>query len=207
MALRTSTQTPGDVANQALVRMGFRLRVGSLLDGSDHASTILQVYAQTRDEMLASFDYDFAMRTAPLTLLKSAPAGGYFPPNAWDPTVHPPIGFNFEYGYPENCLKIRNVRYSPLWAVNWDPQPNAWTEYNDSYYDVPLRTIVTNVPDAIATFTGRVLNPQTWSVTFCDAFAARLSVLLGPALVGLDSSRLTVPQDNREEAVATTEQR
>lgn len=203
----TSISSPADAANNALVRMGFRLRVGSLLDGSDHASTILQVYGQTRDELLASFDYDFAERTAPLTLLKSAPLAGYFPPTVWNPATNPPLGFLYEYAWPASALKLRNIKYTPLWAVNWDPQPTRWTEYNDNYITPAQRTIVTNVPDAIAVFTGRVVDPTTWSVTFADALAARLSVLLGPALVGLDSSRLTVPQDNREESVATTEQR
>lgn len=207
MALLTSISNPADVANNALVRMGFRLRVGSLLDGSDHASTILQVYGQTRDELLASFDYDFAERTSTLTLLKQAPLTGYFPPNSWDPATHPPLGFLYEYEYPATSLKIRNIKYTPLWAVNWDPQPNRWTEYNDNYFAPAQRTIVTNVPNAIAVYTGRVTDPTTWSVTFSDALAARLSVVLGPALVGLESSRLTVPQDNREESVATTEQR
>lgn len=207
MAILTSISNPADVANNALVRMGYKLRVGSLIDGSDHAGVVLQVYGQTRDELLASFDYDFAERTAALTLLKQAPAAGYFPPTTWDPANHPPAGFLFEYAYPADGLKLRTVKWPPLWAINWDPQPNRWTEYNDNYFTPAQRTILTNAPNAIAVYTGRVTDPATWSVTFADALAARLSVVLGPALVGMETSRITVPQDNREEAVATTEQR
>lgn len=207
MAITTSITSPADVANNALSRMGFRLRVGSLLDGSDHASVVLQVYGQCRDEMLAAYDYDFAARTVALGLLKQTPAGGYFPPNQWSAATYPPLGYAYEYGYPEDALKIRTLKYAPLWAVDYDPQPSPWSEFNDNSFTPARRTIVTNVPNAIAVYTGRVTDPATWSVTFADALAARLSVLLGPALVGLESSRLTVPEDTREENVATMEQR
>ena len=205
--MTTSISSPGDLANNALVRLGYQLRVGSLLDGSDHAQTILNIYGQTRDEMLEAFDYDFAERVAALTLLKSAPVGGYFPPNTWNPATNPPPGFLYEYAYPSDAIKIRTLKYTPLFAVNYDPQPNKFTEANDNNYTPAQRVILSNVPNAFCVYTGRVTDPTTWSVSFADALAARLSVLLGPALVGLESSKLTVPEDQREENVAMMEER
>src|SRR4051812_44872085 len=107
MPITTSISSPADAANNALVRMGYRLRLGSLLDGSDHAQDVLNVYGQCRDELLSVFDYDFAERTLALTQLKAAPVGGYFPPNQWNPAVHPPVGFLYEFAWPDNAIKIR----------------------------------------------------------------------------------------------------
>lgn len=207
MAINTSTKSPADVANQALVRLGFKLSVGSLLDGSDHAKRILDVYGQTRDELLRSFDYDFAARTVALTLLKSAPVGGYFPPDLWNPVTHPPVGFNYEMAYPVDAIKIRSLIYQPLFTVNYDPQPVDFTEYNDNNYTPGQRTILTNVPNAIALYTGRVTNPEVWDVAFADALASKLAEVIGPALVGLDGTKLALAMTPGERAVAEAEQR
>ena len=207
MAITTSIRSPADLANNSLTRMGFKLRVGSLLDGSDHARHILDVYGQTRDEMLGSFDYDFAERVVQLTVLKQAPTQGYVPPNLWDGTLNPPPGFLYEYAYPSDAIKIRAIKSTPVFAINYDPQANTFTEANDNYYTPPQRVILSNVPNPFCTYTGRVTDPATWSVSFADSLAARLSVLLGPSLVGLESAKLTVPEAQLDSAVSSMEQR
>lgn len=184
-----STSTVADVANNALTRLGYRLRVGSLLDGSNQSQVILQVYGQTRDELLRNFDYDFAERTIALTVLKSAPSGGYFPPNTWDPTTMPPVGFGFEYAFPDDCVKIRNLVPQPSFVVNMNPQPIDWTEFNDNRYTPARRTILTNVADAIATYTGRVTDPTNWDVAFAEALSAALARRIGPSLVSLEAAK------------------
>lgn len=201
-----SLQSPADVANVALVRMGFKLRVGTLFDGSEHAQDILDLYGQTRDEMLREFDYDFAQRSALLTLLKSAPAGGYFPPNLWNPAANPPIGWAFEYAYPGDAIKIRTVKPQPLFIVNADPQPYDFTEANDELLVPPARTILTNVVGAVAVYTGRVTDPTNWDVAFTDALAARLAALLGPSLMP-ESTKITLPIATAEQAMSELEQR
>ena len=207
MAITTSISSPADLANNALVRLGFKLRVGSLLDGSDHAAHILDVYSQTRDEMLRQFDYDFASRTLTLTLLKSAPTGGYFPPNLWNPATMPPVGSLYEYAWPSDAIKIRSLKYTPMFVLNYDPQPTKFTEYNDNNYTPAQRTIVTNVPNAIAIYTGRVTDPTTWDVAFSDAFAARLATVIGPALVGLEGTKMAMSVSPAERAISEAEQR
>jgi len=187
--MAVSISTPADLANNALTRLGYKLRVGSLLDGSNQSQVILQVYGQTRDDLLRNWDYDFAKRTVTLTLLKSAPPGGYFPPNTWNPATMPPVGFLYEYAYPSDCLKIRNVVPTPSFIVNMNPEQYPWTEFNDSGYTPPRRTIITNIPNAIASYTGRVTDPATWDVAFSDAFAAALARRIGPSLVSLDSAK------------------
>lgn len=186
--------------------MGFRLQVGSLVDGSDHAQLVLRIYGEIRDEMLASFDYDFAERTVALTQLKAAPPGGYFPPNLWNPANNPPMGFSYEYAWPDNALKIRSLKPSALFPVNMDPRPQKFSEYNDNNFNPPQRTIVTNLPGAIAVYTGRITDPTTWDVRFSDALASRLAVALAPALAP-QSVNVTGPESQVSEAQAMEDAR
>lgn len=201
----TSFRNPADVANNAFARMGFKLQVGSLLDGSDHAQRVLNVYGQARDKLLESFDFDFAERTADLTLINQAPVAGYFPPTVWDPVNYPPPNFAYQYAFPSDAVKIRSLKYQPLFTLNADPRPLKFSEYNNA--NLGRRTIVTNVPQAVAVYTGRITDPATWSVEFADALAAQLGVLLGPVLVGLQAVQVTAPEAKAAFADATMERR
>jgi hypothetical protein len=202
-----STSTPADVANLALTRLGYRLKMGSLLDGSDHANTLLQVYGQARDDTLRNFDYAFAQRSLSLTLLKEAPVGGYFPPNAWNPATMPPIGFTREYAFPEDCIKIRLVKRRPGFVFDPSPIPTEWTEANDNAFTPARRVILCNFPDAIAVYTGRVTDPETWDIAFTQALAARLAEDAGAALVSLDAQKAMAPNAQAQFAVSTMEDR
>lgn len=203
----TSIQTPADVANNALTRLGFKLRVGSLLDGSDHARDILDVYGQTRDQLLTDFDYDFAQRTMALTLLKSAPPTGYTVLNPWNPVTNPPLGWRFEYAYPDSALKVRNLKARTAHAVNPDPRPHNFTEYNDNNYSPPQRTILSNLTGAICVYTGRITDPTTWDVKFAEALCAALARRIGPSLVSLDATKMEAMDEQVETAQSQMEGR
>ena len=71
---------PEDLINNALARIGYKLRIGSIYEGSAAAKKALDVYGQARDGLLRQNDWGFAERNIAMTLLKSAPAlpgGGY----------------------------------------------------------------------------------------------------------------------------------
>lgn len=207
MAIITSLTSPADVANVAFVRMGLKMRVGSLFDGSDHASAMLDVYGQTRDDMLRENDYDFAMASVVLTLLKTVAAPDYVVPHQWNPATMPPLGWAFEYQWPSDALKIRSIQPVPVFVFDPDPQNYAFSEYNDNLYSPAQRVLLTDAQNAVAFYTRRVTDPTTWDVAFTDALAARLAALLGPALVGPDSNRTTLPQAQGEQATSELEQR
>lgn len=207
MAANTAIRSVSDELNYALTRIGYKKRIGSLFDGSDAAQQALDIYAQTRDEKLREFDYDFAQRTIALTLLKSAPAGGYFPPNLWDPTTMPPQGMRFEYAWPADCLKVRLIKPASLFVINADPTPNPFQISNDNYLTPPQRVILSNVPDAIASYTGQVTDPATWDVAFCDALAASLGARLGAVLGNMDGAKMAAAVEPSQTATAEMDQR
>jgi hypothetical protein len=207
MAILTSISSPADVANNAFIRMGFRLRVGPAGWVRPCPGRAERLRPDSRRAAVDTFDYDFAERTLALTQLKAAPIGGYFPPNLWNPATHPPTGYLYEYAWPDNAIKIRSLKRQPLFAVNYDPQPVNFSEYNDRNYTPAQRTIVANIPNAIAVYTGRITDPSTWSVQFAEALAARLAVVLGPALVGLQASQITMAEAQQADAASMVEQR
>lgn len=201
-----SVSSPADLANVALTRMGYKLRVGSLYDGSLAAKKILDVYAQTRDAMLRSFDWGFAERNVALALLKQAPAGGYVLPGSWNPATNPPPPWLFEYAYPGDALKVRSVKPVPIFVPNFDPQPHVFDIANDNNYSPAQRVILCNVPASVMVYTAQVTDPATWDVGFTNDFAAELAKVLGPALVGIDSTKVSVPEAQQEAVTAQMEQ-
>ena len=207
MASNTAISSATDVLNYVLTRIGFKPRIGSMFEGSEVAQQALDIFSQTRDEKLREFDYDFAQRSIALTLLKSAPAGGYFPPNLWNPAINPPYGYLYEYAWPADSLKIRTVNPAGLFPTNYDPQPNAFQISNDNAFTPPQRVILCNVPAAIATYTGQITDPATWDVAFCEALAAALGVRLAPVLVGMDGAKMAMAEEGPQTAVAMMDQR
>jgi len=182
--------SPSDLVNLALTRIGKDSYIGSLYEGSKAAVVALRIYSETRDEMLRAVDYGFAERNVNLTLLKQAPAGGYFPPNTWNPANNPPPPWAFEYTYPSDCLKVRSVKPVPYFVQNFDPQPNVFAVENDNAFTPPQKVILCNIPSAMMVYTGQVTDPTTWEADFVDAFAGKLGLRLAPVLANMDAAKM-----------------
>lgn len=202
----SSIQSVEDLINVALARIGFKGRIGSIYEGSAVAKKSLDVYSQTRDEYLRQNDFDFAERNVGMTLLKAANAGGYFPPNAWNPTINPSPPWRFEYAYPGDCLKVRAVKPVPLFVQDFDPQPYVYSVENDNYFTPAKKVILCNVESAILTYTGQITDLATWEADSLEAFAAALSRRLAPALVGMDAAKLAAADEANADSIADKEQ-
>jgi hypothetical protein len=198
--------SPEDIVNLALTRIGYTMRVVNLFEGSPQANAALNVYSQTRDEMLRAIDYGFAERNVNLTLLKQAPATGYFPPNQWNGTVNPPPPWIFEYTYPSDCLKVRSVKPVPLFAIDFDPQPNVFAVENDNYFVPSRKVILCNVQDAQLVYTGQVTDPTLWEDDFVEALAAALGRRLAPVLKDLNVARFAAGDEAQATAIAERRQ-
>jgi|ERR1700761_25095 len=182
--------SPSDIINLSLTRIGYKGdRVGSLYEGSEASKYALDIYAQTRDQMLRAGDWGFAERNVNLTLLKQAPASGYFPPSSWDGTVNPPPPWRYEYAYPQDALKVRSVKPVPMFVMDFDPQPRPFAVENDNYFVPSQKVILTNVPNAQLVYTGQVTDPQVWEADFVDALSALLGRLLAPVLLNMDAAK------------------
>lgn len=200
-----SITSPADVVNVALQRIGYKGRVGNLFEGSAAAKDALDIYAQTRDELLRKGDWGFAERNVSPPLLKFAPAGGYTPPNVWTPAF-PPLPWRFEYAYPDDCLDVRALKAASIFVMEFDPQPAVFTIANDNALAPPKKVILCNIADAILTYTGQVTDPSLWEADFVEAFAAALGRRLAPALVGMEAAKLIVSDEQASNAIALSVQ-
>lgn len=177
-----SINSPADVINLSLVRIGYEKRVSNLYDGSAAAQRALDIYAQTRDDLLRDGEWQFCQRMVNATLLKSAPANYFDTP--WNPATMPPQPWLFEYEYPGDCLKVRRLSPQPGFFFNPLPQPTLNQISNDSAYTPARRVILCNIPNAILTYAGQVTDPATMPPDFIEALAAELGTRLKRSLVG-----------------------
>lgn len=180
--MAASASSPADVVNIALARMGYRRRVANLYDGSEAASKALDLYAQTRDDMLRDGEWDFCHREVAATLLKSGPDNYFDTP--WSAATMPPRPWRYEYAYPDDCLKVRQVKGQPGFVFDPSPTPKLWSVLNDNGYSPPRRVIVANTPDAVIVYAGQVTDPTQWPSDFVDGLAAMLATRLKPSLIG-----------------------
>ncbi len=179
-------RTAADVCNLSLVRIGSKEQLGSIYDGTLIARKFLDCYSQALDDILREGDWQFARRDMPLVLQKSAPPGGYFPPDYWSRATYPPPQFLFQYEYPAVCLKARAIRPPPSFVIDFDPRPINFSEANDETLpsDASQKCILTNQPDAMLVYTAQVIDPRSWEPTFIEAFASKLGRLVAPVALG-----------------------
>lgn len=165
-----------DIINQSLRRISYPYPIGWIYEGSVAARAAVEIYSQTRDELLRSFDWDFARQAISLNLLKTAPPGGYGVTIPWT-NAYPPPPWIYEYAYPASALLIRSVRPTPTIMPEFDPQPNIFVVGNDNG-----KVILTNLAYAQAVVTNSVTDPAQWNSNFTESLIAALATRLQAAL-------------------------
>lgn len=203
-----SLQSPEDIINDALARIGYKLRIGSIWEGSTAAKLALTIYSQTRDDLLRSQDWGFASRDTDLTLLKQAPPGGYGGVQ-WT-SAYPMLPWFFSYAYPSDALKIRAVKPTPVFIPNFDPSHNIFSIENDNTLTTPQggpqKVILCNVPNAVCLYTAQVTAPLQWEVGFTEALCAAIGRRLAPSLLGLEAAKLAAADEQQSIAIAAAEE-
>ena len=192
--MASSLTSPADIVNAALSRVGIQDRVGNLYEGSKQAKNALDIFGQTRDQLLRMGEWPFAQRDAPGNLLKSAPVGGYVPPNTWNSSF-PPLPWLYEYEYFSDCINVRAVKPAPIFVPNFSPQPHLFAIANDG----ADRVILSNVANAVVTYVGQVTDPLQMPPDFLEAFVAALARRFAPLTGSLDAVKL----EAQDEAVET----
>lgn len=177
-----------DLVNQSLRGIGYRHRIADIYEGSPASRAALEIYGQTRDELLRSEDWDFARRKLSLTLLKGPPPpGGYNPQQPWDPTFPAP-GWLYEYAYPADMIELGAILPPPFLFPDRDPKPAVFRIDNDPL-PVPAdptvpgaKVVLTNIAGAIAVYRARVTDPSAWNPGFTATIVERLAAKLTIAL-------------------------
>ena len=166
--------TVEDICNAALRRIKYPTPIGSMYDGSAAARVALDTYSTTRDALFTETDWPFTRQMVTLSLLKTAPPGGY--PNGVWTSAYPPLPWIYEYGYPPGCLKIRSLRPTPSIVPEFAPTTNLF----ETAYDSALqqKVILTNLVNAQANITAQITDPTEWQdPNFTEALIERLAAL------------------------------
>lgn len=156
------------VVNSALEHIASQVQITSLSDGTPAAQAALVVYTPTVQILLRELDPDFARFTAALT------ASGLPPVPPWA----------FEYAYPPDMVRLRQVRPAMAdYDVN-DPQPVRANVGVNIVSGFPIKVILTNQANALAVYTTSAIDETIWDSVFTDAVVRRLANPLAMALSG-----------------------
>lgn len=169
--------TAAQIVNASLGRIGYKLRIGSLLQGSEASNAALVIYGQTRDFLLTVEDYDFARASVLAT-----PVGG---------TV--PAPWLFMYAYPDNAVRIRDIM-SPTYLANLnDPLPIDFSRGTVIVGGITKQVVLTNEAADTLVFTEQVTDPSLYQEGFTEAFIMALSSRLAPILADMKAAQMLVP--------------
>lgn len=160
------------VVNSALEQIASQTTISSLADGSPEADAANIVYAPTVQLLLRELDPDFARKTAALALSTSGPT----------------VPWAFEYTYPTDCVRLRQVRPpgSGTGALS-DPNDPVPVRANVAFngdISSPAKVILTNQANALAVYTSSLVTEAIWDSVFTDAVVRRLANPLAMALSG-----------------------
>ncbi len=159
--------------NAALEEIVAQTQITALNDGSPAANAANVVYVPVVQLVLRELDPDFARFTAALTL-----SGAVTPVPPWA----------FEYLYPADCIRLRQVR-PPLSGAGSlsdpnDPKPIPANVAFDTISAQATKVILTNQQNALAVYTSSSVTPAQWDSAFFDAVVRRLANPLALALSG-----------------------
>ena len=159
------------LVNQALDQIGYTRHIGNIQDGSPAARIALNLWGQTRDELLYSLEPDWARKDAALVVFKQAPniVGGTanYDVTPWDST-YPPLPWLYEYTMPSDIIKPLQIKTTPMFLPVWRPRPNTY-RYLVDFSLTSVETILCNTPGAILTYIYKVLDPDNWDADFRTA--------------------------------------
>jgi hypothetical protein len=142
------------ICNLALAKLAIP-PIMALTDDSAQAHFCSRFYNETRDEVLASHRWNFAMRRGQLVKLAEAPAFEWL----------------FAYQLPVDCLRV--------------VQLNGYEQtQRESEFTIEGRTLLTNDDAARIRYISRVEDGMLYPPLFVDALATKLAAKLSGPLTG-----------------------
>lgn len=143
-----------DIANDALGRLGIS-PIMALSDSSKQAQFADRFYEQTRDEVLASHAWNFAIRRATLAQLSTPPP------------------FEWQYAYQLPTDHIRLLRLN-----------NYYIDEISESYAMEGTTLLTDAETAEIKYIGRITDVTLYPPLFVEALSIKLASKLSAPLTG-----------------------
>lgn len=157
------------ICNLALSSIGTRSSISSLSEGSAESNALSLHYQPALDFMLRAADWNFARKQVALALLKVNSAA--------TPVQSP---WQYQYAYPSDCIKLRSIvpAYTSQIVSGFGPTDTGFTGRTIRFVvgadqdqtDNDIVVVLTNQPQAVASYTRRVTNPALFDAGFVEAF-------------------------------------
>jgi hypothetical protein len=143
----------------ALDSIGYGKHIAEPYEGSPAARVALEIHAQTRDELIQSGDWAFALREVALI------PSGQVPPSPWLE----------EFQYPSDCVRIRYIRPGDLTGGTRsnNPGPVLFRPWNDPR--IPAQAILCDISPATLIYSGQVTDPSQWDSGFTQAYVSAMA--------------------------------
>lgn len=180
--------TKAKIFNMALKNLGVSVGVQGANQGDRNSVVLDEFYETAKEKTLADHDWGFASAFRELT-----PTG--------NDSLHPK--FKYEYDYPNNCLKVREVylyekehlqnnnderiSFNNMAALHYNNNNNELgkrQEFISASDDSGNMIIYTNVQPAIARFTRLVSEETYYTPEFAMALSWYLAFLAAPSITG-----------------------
>jgi hypothetical protein len=186
--------TRSDIVNRALAAISAQADIVNCAENSKEAVAARLLYDPTRQALLRAAHWNFARKTASLSLLKAAPGTPENPEAAavaWSPEFPAPPWL-YEYLVPADCQQIRTI--APLLpgasgdaafvpACTILPQRFVLaTDTNGQGQQVNV--VLSNQPRAIAVYTMDVTNESLWDSQFQEAMVFGLAARFAMTIAG-----------------------
>jgi ribosomal protein S18 acetylase RimI-like enzyme len=172
--------TTTDIANRALQLIGTRTTIASLGEASNEAIQANLSYAPVTDWCHGAANWNFARKTAALTLQKTV----QLPPSAWSSTSPSPPWLN-EFILPTDFIQARYLTNSAAaQTTNYDGEPKRFAIADDYVSSAETKVLLTNETNAVLVYTGRIIDPTAWPWYFERFAVTALAWTLALALTG-----------------------
>lgn len=148
------------IANMAISHVGAKSRIESFTERSNEARECDIWYEPARLETLEAYDWSFARRRQALALSADAP------PDDWA----------YRYIYPADCVAMRRI-VNPV-----GPLADAVPYEQEANDDATLRTILTDLDDAVALYTFDLRDVNMFSWHFVNTLSRKLAARIAYAL-------------------------
>jgi len=207
--------TRTDIVNRALAAISAQADIVNSAENSKEAVAARLLYDPTRQQLLRAAHWNFARKTATLTLLKAAPGTPENPSAtgvaAWTPDFPSPPWL-YEYLVPADCQQLRfivpsiafagagggmsgggnvNVAASAVGAM----LPQKFVLASDTNQQgQQVNVVLSNQPQAIAVYTADVINENLWDSCFQEAMVFGLASRFAMTIAGDKSLARMVSQ-------------
>lgn len=173
------------IINRALQLIGTRTTITSaelVANSTNEAIQANLCYGAIRDWCLGVINWNFARKTAKLTIAKQV---GAPPVTPWS-TASPSPNWQYEYTLPADVLKIQYITNSDVNAKNTSflGEPKRFVVAIDTISAVEQRVVLTNEASAVCIYTAQITTPAEWPWLFERFMVSTLAWTLSLTLEG-----------------------